>query len=104
MALTIPEFTVTFDDGRVIEVAPKPRDLARLEQEGFSLDDLFSMVGFYTLSLTTLRRLAAAGEIDGVVPESVDAFIACADVLPVADEEDEEDPEGKGSGPVPSTG
>lgn len=93
----LPELCVEFDDGRKVVVSPKARDLAALERDlHFDINTVFTMVGLYSLAFVTLRRTDPTS-----APETVDALIAVADVVPV---EDEEDPEGKGSDPVPSTG
>jgi hypothetical protein len=96
----LPVLNVEFDDGTQVRLVPKARDLAVIERDyHFDLNDLFSMTGFYTLAFATLQRLAKNG--GRPAPASVDELIDTADVVP---ETDDEDPEGKDSVPVLSTG
>lgn len=91
---TIPAMTVTFDDGVVVEITPKSRDMVGAESAGHDFTSAGPIRGMYAVAFAALQRMSRQGLLpDGFeVPASLDELIDGADVETAEDE----DPEGKG--------
>lgn len=94
-------FTVEFDDGHKVEVAPTSRDLLKLEKLNITPDECGVFEYAYQGAFVVLQRLHRLGKLDFTPPATVEALQDCADIEVNMDETD---PEGKGSGQVPVTG
>lgn len=98
-----PKFTVTFDDGTVIEAQATSRDMVRLEKNNVNLDELGGATGSYVIAHAVLSRLVKTGKLTdeqaAAVPADPDDLMDLADL-----DVDDEDPEGNGSGQVPTPG
>ena len=91
---------IVFDDGREAEVLTSSRDMLALEKAGVDLSALGPVESSYVIAHATLARYKRQGLVDFDIPETSDDLADLADLTYV----DDEDPEGKGSGPAPSTG
>lgn len=90
----LPPMTVTFDDGTVITVEPKQRDLAGAEAAGHDFTSEANPIrAMYATAFAALARMARQGLLpEGfTVPESLEALLDTADV----EGADDPDPEGK---------
>lgn len=92
-------FTVAFDDGPTVEVQNTSRDFLRMEEDGVDMAELSPIRGTYTIAWYALRRLERQGKLDGYKLPDLEAFLDAADIGVIDD-----DPEGKGSAPAPTTG
>lgn len=99
--VNFPAMRIHFDDGDVVEVRPRLRDMALAERD-FHHDytESGNLTGMYVTALAALGRMKRAGEIDRDLPDTPDGLIEIADLEVVEDP----DPEGKGSDPAPTTG
>lgn len=90
----IPAMTVTFDDGTVILVEPKMRDMVGAEAAGHDFTTAGPVKGMYATAFAALQRLGRRELLpDGfVLPVSFDEFVDSADIE--ADQDDESDPKG----------
>lgn len=100
--MNLVPFVVAFDGADPFEVQPTSRDLVKMEKDGIDLQATTPLVGSYTLAYYALSRLDRQDKLPaGVqVPKSLDAFMDAADI----DAVDDGDPEGNGSGQVPTPG
>ncbi len=91
-----PKFTLTFDDGTVIEAQASSRDMVRIEKDGVNLDEMGGATGSYVIAHAALVRLARTGKLTdehaALVPDTADELMELADLVPA----DDEDPEGNG--------
>lgn len=94
MSTAIPPMSVTFDDGTVVRVVPKSRDMVGAEAAGHDFTSGGPIRAMYAVAFSALQRMDRKGDLpDGVeLPATLEALIDGADV----DAEQDEDPEGKG--------
>lgn len=101
MYTNFPALRVHFDDGEIVEVQPRGRDMALAERDyHYDYTGSDRLTGIYVTALATLRRLHRHGEIKRELPETPDALMDIADIEVVSDD----DAEGKDSDPAPGTG
>jgi hypothetical protein len=86
--------TVTFDDGTVVQVVPKSRDMVGAEAAGHDFPTAGPLHGMYAVAFSALQRMARNGDL----PEGLELPASLADLIDGADvdAEQDEDPEGKG--------
>ena len=97
-------FLVRFDDGTEIEAQASSRDMVALEKAGVNLTGLPPISASYQIAHAALLRMGRVGRLpDGVeIPAKWEQLADLADLEPV--QADAVDPEGNGSGQVPTPG
>lgn len=90
---------IVFDDGREATVQTSSRDMLAIEKAGVQLAELGPVESSYVIAHHTLTRYKRQGLVEFDVPDTAEELSEVADLDYV-----DEDAEGKGSAPVPSTG